>query len=763
MVKAKAAIQIENEAGVAQARSCFADQTSSNRHRAVYKLTFHADHESAHPESKDYCTEIDASLHEDPTNLQGALLTKLSKDHETDVSDRNVLYSALQIASLRSLITRAQGLARHQMELATVENTTKVIFPGANDIPQWNVNKEMIEKLTEALDDWRAQECLAHHNKEDPLELVRARQMAKLIRDGRLQKLLEAEMFMVRALAEKRTAQSEALQNLRDEQRKELVGWKKGTEVLAARQREDMEILQAVWKSEILDLKTTQVRDYWSLVNTLVQSMESTDEQDTAKPDSEAPKAVAAEIERATIAPEVPSASTVPDTVISATVSSESQQPANVAQSTAAQLRSRFKRFLDRNKTDDQQDSGNIDVPTDDDAKPVDPITKRLIQARESVGKQRFVKITLAGTDRVSRGPKFEESFTVHFGQQLKVAQNLRLLAVSPLYFTTPMHMDVLNPQSPPERLQSLLALYSGGQVALSGLVLIVNTDLQFHSPYYAEFLRASDANPELHFPTATRQIEDLRRYLTQEDGTVRELQAGDVYITKHSNLAHTQIVFHLVLSEEDLVSQTLSPKSPSLTGLAHIMRLAAQYEVQNLALPLLLSYEYGGVSQQSLRSKRRLQHALDKQQSEKQLIDQARETASSNITPSDTHPSTDANTPEPTMDAAMPRDGRTSPDMRSPSPDTGKGKPQESGKPPNTAVPQGAVNPDQWAARRVDTILKALKGFIMERQTSSAGKENISTIQLLLPPEIKGKKFAQIADTVSSTFRMATPLNLSR
>ena len=68
-------------------------------------------------------------------------------------------------------------------------------------------------------------------------------------------------------------------------------------------------------------------------------------------------------------------------------------------------------------------------------------------------------------------------------------------------------------------------------------------------------------------------------------------LKSGDFYITKHSNLSQNHVTFHLV-TDESIFSSDLNSRNQVILGLRNILKVAHLYDINTLALPLLLIHE---------------------------------------------------------------------------------------------------------------------------------------------------------------------------
>jgi hypothetical protein len=96
------------------------------------------------------------------------------------------------------------------------------------------------------------------------------------------------------------------------------------------------------------------------------------------------------------------------------------------------------------------------------------------------------------------------------------------------------------------------MALYTE---SLNGIVLLSGRSLEsaYAGPKH-RFTQLCERLPELHFPSLTAQIEQLKADLTRADGTEGEsrgssrpltLKNGDFYLTRHSSLAeHVHSLF---------------------------------------------------------------------------------------------------------------------------------------------------------------------------------------------------------------------------
>lgn len=175
---------------------------------------------------------------------------------------------------------------------------------------------------------------------------------------------------------------------------------------------------------------------------------------------------------------------------------------------------------------------------------------------------------------------KMEESFTINLGSQLKTAHNLRILAVDLLYFC-----DIQRNGTSQVRTQTAMSLYSHN---LSAVVLLV--DNQFNS-YYGiqhDFSELCSSLNEFHFDSLKKQIQHIQENLMPVCAGRHNLETGDCYVTKHSNLANAHIVFHLV-TDDSLRNSDTNSRHPILASLRNILRVAHMYDIKTISIPLLL------------------------------------------------------------------------------------------------------------------------------------------------------------------------------
>lgn len=141
-----------------------------------------------------------------------------------------------------------------------------------------------------------------------------------------------------------------------------------------------------------------------------------------------------------------------------------------------------------------------------------------------------------------------EESFTIHLGSQLKHMHNIRILASSVTDLCSPLHCE--------ENLGGFniaLGLYSS---SLSGVVVLTKSSSVIQADPI--ILKNANLSTEFHFQQIDNQIEEIEfnleklNKISQEtpEKKIGKLKPGDFFITKHSNLSQSHIVFHLISDE---------------------------------------------------------------------------------------------------------------------------------------------------------------------------------------------------------------------
>lgn len=182
--------------------------------------------------------------------------------------------------------------------------------------------------------------------------------------------------------------------------------------------------------------------------------------------------------------------------------------------------------------------------------------------------------------NQVSNVIKMEESFTINLGSQLKTAHNLRILAVDLLYFC-----DIQRNGTLQVRTQTAMSLYSHN---LSAVVLLVDNHFNSYYGIQHDFAELCNSMNEFHFDNLKKQIQHIQENLMPAYAGRHNLELGDCYITRHSNLANAHIVFHLV-TDDSLKNSDTNSRHPILASLRNILRIAHMYDIKTISIPLLL------------------------------------------------------------------------------------------------------------------------------------------------------------------------------
>uniref|UniRef100_A0A0K0ET41 Macro domain-containing protein n=1 Tax=Strongyloides stercoralis TaxID=6248 RepID=A0A0K0ET41_STRER len=201
------------------------------------------------------------------------------------------------------------------------------------------------------------------------------------------------------------------------------------------------------------------------------------------------------------------------------------------------------------------------------------------------------------------------EIFTVYLGAQLKSTHNVRIIScdnLSDLCTSTAKNIED-DSFFDSQRLHTLMHLYRRGQ---SGVMLLVDKDPLYHIHNRSNFLKICEASTELHFECLEKQLEEVREIIQKVNVGRKErkkfadeydepnenhkvydnnmLRSGDIYMTRHSNLSQTQVVFHVV-ADNDLESDDISSRHPILNGLRNAIRYSSRFGITTISIPLLL------------------------------------------------------------------------------------------------------------------------------------------------------------------------------
>ncbi|RIA93487.1 hypothetical protein C1645_874088 [Glomus cerebriforme] len=178
--------------------------------------------------------------------------------------------------------------------------------------------------------------------------------------------------------------------------------------------------------------------------------------------------------------------------------------------------------------------------------------------------------------------PQMMESFTISLGNQVKSTHNLKL-SVSDTDDLLKSSNDTARDMA--YKAQTAANLYSQNLTAT--VLLLKPRDWPKYklgkSANKAFFARCKEST-EFHFKDVESQLEAVER-----DFSKSEVQEGDFFITKHSNLPLVHVVFHLVIEFESITSSVLTQRSPVVEGLRNILRTIDRFDITSISLPFLL------------------------------------------------------------------------------------------------------------------------------------------------------------------------------
>lgn len=204
----------------------------------------------------------------------------------------------------------------------------------------------------------------------------------------------------------------------------------------------------------------------------------------------------------------------------------------------------------------------------------------------------------------VSQQPSMEESFTIHLGSQLKHMHNIRILSANVTALCSPLHAE--------ESLNGLnmaLGLYSS---SLCGVVVLTPS---IQAQANKSIIKNANKSTEFHFEQIDVQLEGIEKQIrslstgdsstssnsssTEDSATpsptkkhVPRLKTGDFFITKHSNLSQSHVIFHLISDEPINSPSEINSRHPVILGLRNILKTASRHDITTLTIPALLRHE---------------------------------------------------------------------------------------------------------------------------------------------------------------------------
>ncbi|KAI8083759.1 hypothetical protein BDF21DRAFT_437960 [Thamnidium elegans] len=188
--------------------------------------------------------------------------------------------------------------------------------------------------------------------------------------------------------------------------------------------------------------------------------------------------------------------------------------------------------------------------------------------------------------------PQLVESFTIMMGTtQIKSSHNLRLLVTDES--TEIFHPVYDPPREMAYRAETATKLYTSHLTAI--IVLVELTELTKKKNGWRQYKLGKSSNKalfdrcqqstEFHFTDIESQLTVIEQDFEKRGGLVE----GSFFVTKHSNLPSTQVVFHLVIDNTAVLTNELSNRHPLILGLRNILKMTTQYDISSLSIPLLL------------------------------------------------------------------------------------------------------------------------------------------------------------------------------
>lgn len=178
--------------------------------------------------------------------------------------------------------------------------------------------------------------------------------------------------------------------------------------------------------------------------------------------------------------------------------------------------------------------------------------------------------------------PAMEESFTIFLGSQLKHLHNIRLIASSIYEFCSVLHLrdSISGPNI-------ALNLYSASLTAV--VVLTPSGRVRANE----EIMRNAAMSTEFHFGQIGAQVDDVQSEVNAIDARNNgKLRPGDFFVTRHSNLSQTHVIFHLISDEASNSPEEINSRHPVILGLRNILKTASRHDVTCISIPALLRHE---------------------------------------------------------------------------------------------------------------------------------------------------------------------------
>lgn len=107
--------------------------------------------------------------------------------------------------------------------------------------------------------------------------------------------------------------------------------------------------------------------------------------------------------------------------------------------------------------------------------------------------------------------------------------------------------------------------------------------------------VKNANMSTEFHFTQIDKQVErieqDLKNLRARSGQPVNvKLRDGDCFITTHSNLSQTHVIFHLISDEMDNPAD-INSRHRVILGLRNILKVASRFDISMLTIPALLRH----------------------------------------------------------------------------------------------------------------------------------------------------------------------------
>lgn len=111
----------------------------------------------------------------------------------------------------------------------------------------------------------------------------------------------------------------------------------------------------------------------------------------------------------------------------------------------------------------------------------------------------------------------------------------------------------------------------------------------------YLDFYKLCMGASETHFQDFDEQLEHIREdiyhmKLGSNRRDANNINVGDVYVSRHSNLSETHVVFHIVV-DDSIKSPEINSRHQVILGLRNILKMCYIYDIAHISIPLLLMH----------------------------------------------------------------------------------------------------------------------------------------------------------------------------